>query len=549
MLLPLFPVLLSLLLASPTLAASADDWSKRSIYQLVTDRFATSNNSVAPCDTSLRTYCGGSWTGIIDHLDYIQQMGFDAVWISPIAQNAEDTAYGKGYHGYWSTNLDALNPHFGADSDLKALSKALHARAMYLMLDVVVNHYAGVPTNTTISPANLFTLDYSSLLPFGTQDDFHPQCFIGNSNDQAVLEQCWLGDENLPLPDVNTEDPGVVATLNAWIKKTVSEYGADGIRIDTVKHIRRNFWPDFVKSAGVFALGEILTTDPVYAASYLGAAVDGVFDYPKYYQTVTAFGSTSGNLSALQTSPSLPALAPPSAPGRRVLTAAFLENHDQPRFPSYASTDTALTKNAMTSVFVGDGMPVLYYGQEQGYQGGADPGNREALWLSGYETNKPLVAHVKALNAARKLAIAKNPAFLTTQASWIQQSNPSALMLSKPPILTLLTNIGANTSAVQPTWHIPAGMYKPNTTLVDLLACQAVVVDGGEAGGGATEVRAQGGMPQVLVPASMLSRKGDGACPALAGAGGSSGAVRAGRGRVVRGLAAVGTVVGVVGLL
>ncbi|KAJ7159673.1 glycoside hydrolase family 13 protein [Mycena filopes] len=533
---------LSLLLASPALAASADDWSKRSIYQLVTDRFAISNDTAVPCDTSLRAYCGGTWAGITNHLDYIQAMGFDAVWISPIVENVEDTAYGKGYHGYWTTNLDALNPHFGTADDLKALSKALHARGMYLMLDVVINHFAGVPTNTTLSPDNLFSFDYTSLLPFGTQDDFHKQCFIGASNDQAVLEQCWLGDATLPLPDLNTEDPGVVQTLNAWIKKTVAAYGADGVRIDTVKHIRRDFWNDFAESAGVFTMGEVLTTDPVYAASYLGA-IAGVLNYPAYYNLRTAFASPEGNLSAIQASPSLPALAPPA--GARGLTASFLENHDQPRFPSYPTTDMALTKNAMTWVFAGDGIPVLYYGQEQGYGGGADPDNREALWLSGYMMDKPLVAHVKALNAARKLAIAKNPDFLTSEAAWIPQSNPSALMLSKPPLLTLLTNIGANSSAEQPTWHIPAYLYKPNATLVDVIACKVIVMDGND-GKGVTAVKAEGGMPMVLVETGMLSR-GGGACPALAGVGSSG----AGRGRVLtaRALAVLGTAVGVVALL
>ncbi|KAJ7473969.1 glycoside hydrolase family 13 protein [Mycena latifolia] len=543
-------ILPALLLASPALAASAVDWSTKSVYQLVTDRFATSNDSSTSCDTSLRTYCGGSWVGITNHLDYIQNMGFDAVWISPVVTNADDTAYGDGYHGYWSRDIDTVSPRFGTAADLKALSAALHTRGMYLMLDVVINHYAGVPTNTTVSLSGLFTFDFASLLPLGTEADFHSQCFISDYTNQTDVEQCWLGDQKLPLPDVDTEDATIVATLNTWIKDTVAEYGIDGVRIDTVKHIRHDFWSDFTASAGVFTLGEVLSDNATYAASYLGA-VDAVLDYPAWYQLITAFASTEGNLSALE---ARPALAPPSSAGS-VLSAAFLENHDQPRFPSYTS-DTALTKNAMTWPFVGDGMPILYYGQEQGYGGGADPANREALWLSGYETNKPLVAHVKALNAVRKLAVAANASFLTggvrlyqppsrapltpLQASWVAQPNPSAIMLSKPPLLTLFTNVGANAS-VQPTWSIPAGLYAANTTLVDVLACVTRVVDGA---GGATVVSAQAGLPQVLIPASMLSASG-GACPALATTG-SSGAPR---GRVMRGLAVLGAMLGVVALV
>lgn len=99
-------------------AASADEWKSRSIYQVlgtimclfeakmliqnqvVTDRFARSDNASPSCDTSQREYCGGTWKGITNHLDYIQDLGFDAVWISPIVKNIETaTPYGEAYHG------------------------------------------------------------------------------------------------------------------------------------------------------------------------------------------------------------------------------------------------------------------------------------------------------------------------------------------------------------------------------------------------------------------------------------------------------------------
>lgn len=112
----------SALLAAPAFAASAEDWRNRTIYQvrlsslaflfvsltfhalkhlqLVTDRFALTNDSSGACDTSDRVYCGGSWQGVINHLDYIQNMGFDAVWVSPVSTNFEgDSAYGQAFHG------------------------------------------------------------------------------------------------------------------------------------------------------------------------------------------------------------------------------------------------------------------------------------------------------------------------------------------------------------------------------------------------------------------------------------------------------------------
>lgn len=113
-------------------AAGSSSWRSRSIYQVVTDRFALTNGSTtSPCATELGLYCGGTWQGIINELDYIQGMGFDAVWISPVtAQLAGNSGDGSSYHGYWQTDIDSLNSAFGTEADLQNLAAALHARGM-----------------------------------------------------------------------------------------------------------------------------------------------------------------------------------------------------------------------------------------------------------------------------------------------------------------------------------------------------------------------------------------------------------------------------------
>jgi alpha-amylase len=81
-------------------------------------------------------YCGGSFTGITNHLDYIQGMGFDAVWISPITVNLpQDTADGEAYHGYWQQDLYGINSNFGTASELQDLASALHSRSMVSCTD------------------------------------------------------------------------------------------------------------------------------------------------------------------------------------------------------------------------------------------------------------------------------------------------------------------------------------------------------------------------------------------------------------------------------
>lgn len=111
-----------------------------------------------------------------------------------------------------------------------------------------------VPQNTS---NGLQTLDYSLIAPFSSQSDYHPYCLITDYNNQTDVEQCWVGDKNLPLADLNTEDINIVKTMNDWVSNLVKTYMIDGLRIDTAKHIRKDFWPAFVQSAGTYTIGEV----------------------------------------------------------------------------------------------------------------------------------------------------------------------------------------------------------------------------------------------------------------------------------------------------
>lgn len=86
---------LLLLAARANNALSTEEWQEQSIYAVITDRFARSGPANASAACSYRNYCGGTWKGIEDHLDYIQGMGFTALWLSPIVKQLEPpTAYG-----------------------------------------------------------------------------------------------------------------------------------------------------------------------------------------------------------------------------------------------------------------------------------------------------------------------------------------------------------------------------------------------------------------------------------------------------------------------
>lgn len=180
------------------------------------------------------------------------------------------------------------------------------------------------------------TPDYTQFHPLNTQADFHPFCWVTDYNNQTNVEQCWLGDENLTLVDVNTEDDAVVQTMHDFVKGLVSNFSADGVRIDTVKHIRKDFWPGFASAAGVYTIGEVLNNETSYIQPY-SEVLDAVLDYSTWFPLVAAFQTQYGNCSALAAQ----AQAVQSTYKNGAFgTGSFLENHDQPRFASLSNDST-----------------------------------------------------------------------------------------------------------------------------------------------------------------------------------------------------------------
>ena len=251
------------------IAAAADTaaWKERSIYQVLTDRFARSDSENGACG-DLSNYCGGNYQGMIQQLDYIKGMGFDAIWISPIVKNMDG-----GYHGYWATNWEDVNEHFGSKDDLKALVSAAHEKDIWVMVDVVANHVAPIGD------------DFSQIYPLNKSEHYHSDCDI-NWNDQNSVENCRLAG----LPDLNQSNSYVRQYLKDWVKGIVNTYGFDGIRIDTIPEVPKDFWAEYGQSAGVFQMGECFNGDPAYVGPYQGS-LTGLFNYPMFYSISDVFGA------------------------------------------------------------------------------------------------------------------------------------------------------------------------------------------------------------------------------------------------------------------
>ncbi|RDX42676.1 alpha-amylase [Lentinus brumalis] len=458
--------------------------------RIITDRFALPKGSdLNACDPGKQTFCGGTWNTIRDNLDYIQNAGFTAVWISPVSQNYEGprTPYGDPYHGYWIADATKLNSRFGSADDLKALSDELHRRGMFLMVDVVVNNVMGL--NTDLSDLSTYMFKDKSL--------YHPYCPIqwGNS---ASEQNCWLGDTNVTLPDINTQDPSVVSAYTTWIKALVTEFNIDGLRIDAAKHVNMDFWPQFCGAAGVYCIGEVFDADPAQALQYQGPkALDAILNYPLYNALVEAFAIPGPqNMSAL--ADMITQIKAKSTDP--TLLGNFLEDQDVPRWANI-SVDPQTMWNAMVFSFMADGIPIVYYGQEQGFHGNADPYNREALWTSNYE-NTTTYGMITKLNQLRNFMINSTSDWITSPMK-VLNTTPEGIVFAKGEITTILTNIGsppANISVSAKT-SFPSSV----SATTDILTCTQYAVGSS----GTVEVEyTKGGVPVILVPDDALTGSG-----------------------------------------
>ncbi|KAJ7651013.1 glycoside hydrolase family 13 protein [Roridomyces roridus] len=479
-------ILLSLALFylfQPTIAASPSAWRSRSIYQVVTDRFARSDGSTTfPCSTSDRLYCGGSWRGIINHLDYISDMGFTAIWISPIQKQVEgDTYEGEAYHGYWPNNLNQINEHFGEKQDLLDLVAECHRRDIFVMLDMVFNHLASQGEDMT----------WSDLEPFNDERFFHPRCPIDWGN-EASIQNCWMGDGYVSLADVDTENTEVIETFKSYISNLVDEFSFDGLRLDAVRNIPKPFWPEITRASNVYCQGEVWVGDANVVAPYQ-EYIDGMHNYPVKEAATRAFISSTSDLSELITVAS----DMQSLSKDLTLFGNFMENHDNPRLASITQDFSRLQTAAVWNILGADGIPIVYYGQEQKYAGAKDPANREALWLSGYKTTDNLVPTFATLNRFRNFVIAQGDPFLTTLAQYALLT--SAVMSARKGNVTLvLTNAGNGGGGNVVLQGFAAGME-----LVEMLTCGKLVADQG-----GSLALVLNGNPIVLYPRSLLQESG-----------------------------------------
>ena len=366
-----------------------EEWKSRSVYQLLTDRFAKTNDADKETCETLTVTCGGTFKGIINHLDYITGMGFDAIWISPPLKNKKDS-----YHGYHNIDINSINEYFGSADDLKNLISECHKRNVWVILDAVPNHMAG-------------ELDITSFIPFNKPEYYHQDsdrvginCSNWDKYNQSIVENCLI----YGMPDLKQENTFVKDTLINWLKNMLNVYGFDGIRYADVPNVPKWFWGEFTKAANTYTLGIVGVDsadekDVDYIIDYQNY-MDGVGNYPLYFKIRECFCSLTNHLGSMN---SLNEFIQNQQ--KKFLEPQYmgiwLGNHDKDRFLFQCPQNISL-RNAIVFTFFFEGIPMFYYGDEQYFNGQNSYDKQREMLFGHYNTSSEIYLLLKKINEIRK---------------------------------------------------------------------------------------------------------------------------------------------------
>ncbi len=407
-------IALGLALAGPASAeefyGTLEPFAQEAVYFVMTDRFVNGDPSndqrdqggahrtfdipLAPCDGQVGNigYLGGDFRGLLDNAGYIRDLGFTAVWLTPIVDNPDQaftggdevtcdgflTDRGKtGFHGYWGVNFYRLDEHLpSAGLDFSGLTAGLRAQGLKTVLDIVGNHGSPAWTMPVAQPqfGQLFdaggrlVADHQNLPPDRLDPARNPlHAFY---NDKPDLAQ---------LSDLDAGNPAVMDYLVGAYLQWIGQ-GVDALRIDTIRHQPLSFWKEFsdrirAEHPGMYMFGEAFDYDAAKIAPFTLPQNGGisVLDFPMKQAMDEVFGRSGAGFEHM-----VPALQLEDGPYANVYDlATFYDNHDMRRLDA---SDAGFI-DAHNWLFTARGIPVVYYGSETGFmRGQAEHGGNRAYF-------------------------------------------------------------------------------------------------------------------------------------------------------------------------
>ena len=308
----------------------------------------------------------GDFNGITAKLDYLEELGINAIWLMPIHPS-------PSYHGYDVINYYAVNHEYGTMDDFKNLLDEAHKRDIHIIIDLVLNHTSSQ----------------------------HPFFVDANNNPESPYRDWYIWEETYPgwggnlwhdgnhgtyyalfwggMPDLNYRNPEVTAQMDKVARYWLDEIGVDGFRLDAIKHLieegeitentaathdwLKDFYTNYKEeNPETYVVGEVYGAGGTIASTYTGDQLDHLFNFELASGFVNSAngGSNTGINSAYYfTLDGMP----------NGDYATFLTNHDQDRVMSLFYGDVGKAKVAASLMLTAPGTPFIYYGEEIGMLG------------------------------------------------------------------------------------------------------------------------------------------------------------------------------------
>ncbi|GAQ16189.1 neopullulanase [Oceanobacillus picturae] len=371
----------------------APNWVKDTVwYQIFPERFANGDASINPEgalpwgseDPTPSNYFGGDFQGVINNLDYLEKLGINGIYFTPIFK-----AYSN--HKYDTIDYMEIDPQFGDKETFRTLIKECHKRGIRVMLDAVFNHsgYYFPPFQDVLeNQENSQYKEWFHLWDYPVVTDPAP-----NYDTFAFVSS---------MPKLNTENKEVRDYLLEVARYWVEEFDIDGWRLDVANEVDHAFWRDFrrvVKEVKpeAYILGEIWHDSMPWLQ---GDQFDAVMNYPFTNGAITFFAEDDMQPTAFSHAINRVMHMYP----QNVNEAAFnlLDSHDTPRILTLAKESAARVKLLYLFQLTFTGTPCIYYGDEIGMSGGQDPGCRACMEWDSSRQDQDLFQFVQGLIALRK---------------------------------------------------------------------------------------------------------------------------------------------------
>ncbi len=356
------------------------------IYLIMPDRFSDGDrsNNVNIDKNNPRAWHGGDFRGIINHLDYLKELGITAIWLNPWYDNDDEiTNCDKpwcpmaSYHGYGSIDYYGVENHFGTLADLQELVKKANENGIKIIQDQVANHIGFKHVWMKNPPLENWFPPFSA-------NTFNNSVLLSPNASPAERDNLLKGWFDFTLPDLNQAEPEVAKyeVQNAlwWIGTT----GISGIRQDTVQYLPRWFIRDLSSAINkqypnFYMVGEVFEDDSAQTSFFQGGKTgwDGidtklpsVFDFKLWRTSIEVFTGKKPMRSLRDV------LKYDGLYGDINRVTTFTNNHDTKRFMSLDGATKEGAKMHIAFMLATRGIPQLYYGEEVAMIGGDDPFNR-----------------------------------------------------------------------------------------------------------------------------------------------------------------------------